>query len=76
MSLALVLITQYLPSAVLFIPVAVGFYWDSLRADRNLVEKFGGEYEAYMEKVSGMNPLKEIFRKLSRKEISKDLQRK
>jgi protein-S-isoprenylcysteine O-methyltransferase Ste14 len=73
MSLALVLITQYWLSALLFIPVAAGFYWDSLRADRNLVEKFGSEYEAYMEKVSGMNPLKGILRKVSGKDIGKDL---
>jgi protein-S-isoprenylcysteine O-methyltransferase Ste14 len=73
MSLALVLITQYWLSAILFIPVAAGFYWDSLRADRNLVEKFGSEYEAYMEKVSGMNPLKGILRKVSGKDIGKDL---
>ena len=74
MSLALVLITQYWLSAILFIPVIAGFYWDSLRADRNLVEKFGSEYEVYMEKVSGMNPLKGILRKVSGKEISKELQ--
>ena len=73
MSLALVLITQYWLIAILFIPVAAGFYWDSLRADRNLVKKFGSKYEAYMEKVSGMNPLKGILRKVSRKDISKDL---
>ena len=65
MSLALVLITQYWMSAILFIPVAAGFYWDSLRADRNLVDKFGIEYEAYRVNVSGMNPLKGILRKLS-----------
>jgi len=63
-SLALALITQHWLSAILFIPVAAGSYWDSLRADRVLVEKFGGEYEAYMEKVSGMNPVKAILRKV------------
>jgi len=63
MSLALALITQYWMSVILFIPVAAGFYWDSLRADQNLVAKFGSEYEAYMEKVSGMNPLKGILRR-------------
>lgn len=72
MSLALVLISQYWLSALLLIPVVVGFYWDSLRADRNLVEKFGGKYEVYMERVSGMNPLKGILRKVSGKDISKD----
>ena len=71
-SLALVLITQHWLSAILFLPVAAGFYWDSLRADRDLVEKFGGEYEAYMERVSGMNPLRGILRKMSGKEVSKD----
>jgi len=62
-SLALVLITQHWMSTILFITVAAGFHWDSLRADRQLIKKFGGEYEAYMEKVSGMNPLKGILRK-------------
>lgn len=68
MSLALVLITQYWLSAILFIPVAAGFYWDSLRADRNLVEKFGRRYEVYMEEVSGFNPLKGVLRKARGKE--------
>jgi protein-S-isoprenylcysteine O-methyltransferase Ste14 len=35
-----------------------------LRADRHLIKKFGSEYEAYMEKVSGMNPLKGILREV------------
>ena len=72
MGLALVLISQYWLNAIFFIPVAAGFYWDSLRADRNLVEKFGGRYVAYMENVSGMNPLKGVFRKISGKDTSKD----
>jgi protein-S-isoprenylcysteine O-methyltransferase Ste14 len=76
MSLAWVLISQFWLSAALFFPVVAGFYWDSLRADRNLVEKFGGSYEVYMGKVSGMNPLKGILRKVSGKDISKDLKRR
>ena len=57
-----------------FIPlVSLFFYCDSLRADRNLVEKFGSKYEVYMKEVSGMNPLKGILRKLSVKDVSKDL---
>ena len=66
-SLALVLITQYWLNVMLFIPVAAGFYWDSLRADRYLVKKFGGEYESYMEKVSGMNILLRVIRLLNKK---------
>ena len=72
MSLASVLISQYWLNAILLIPVAAGFYWDSLRADRNLVEKFGIQYEVYMEEVSGMNLLKGVLRKLSGKNVSKD----
>jgi protein-S-isoprenylcysteine O-methyltransferase Ste14 len=57
MSLAWVLISQFWLSAALFFPVAAGFYWDSLRADRNLVEKFGDDYRSYMDRVPGLNPL-------------------
>ena len=52
--------------------MAAGFYWDTLRADRNLIEKFGNEYETYMEEVSGMNPLKGILRKVSGNDRSND----
>ena len=71
-SLATVLISQYWVNALLFFPVAAGFYWDTLRADRNLIEKFGSEYETYMEEVSGMNPLKGILRKVSGNDRSND----
>jgi len=56
-SLALVLISQHWVNLVLFIPVVVGTYIDSLRADRRLIEKFGKSYESYMMRVSGLNPL-------------------
>jgi protein-S-isoprenylcysteine O-methyltransferase Ste14 len=65
MSLASVLISQHWLNAVLLFPVAVGFYLDSLRADRRLIEKFGHRYEEYMERVSGLNPLKGILGILS-----------
>ena len=61
-SLALALMSQHWLNVVLVVPVAVGTYLDSLRADERLVEKFGDEYESYMRRVSGLNPLIGIVR--------------
>jgi len=66
MSLAFTLISQYWLNAILFLPVAVGFYWDSLRADEILVEKFGDEYKRYMKKVPRMNIFLGIIRRFKR----------
>jgi protein-S-isoprenylcysteine O-methyltransferase Ste14 len=70
-SLALVLMSQHWLNLVLFIPVVVGTYIDSLRADKRLIEKFGNSYESYMEKVSGLNPLVGIFN-LIKKRVHKN----
>ena len=56
-SFALILISQYWVNAILFVPVIVGTYIDSLRADKDLIEKFGDDYKLYMKRVSGLNPL-------------------
>jgi len=57
-SLALVLMSQHWLNAVLFIPVVVGTYIDSLRADKRLIEKFGDDYKSYMQRVcQGLIPL-------------------
>ena len=63
-SLALVLISQHWLTTVLFVPVVVGTYIDSLKADERLIEKFGDDYKSYMKKVSGLNPLVSIIRLL------------
>ena len=57
LSLSLALISQYLINALLFLPVLVGTYIDSHRADRRLVDKFGEDYTRYMEKVPGLDPV-------------------
>jgi len=62
-SLASVLLSQHWLNAVLFVPVVVGTYVDSLRADERLIEKFGDDYRSYMERVPGLNPLVGIIRK-------------
>jgi protein-S-isoprenylcysteine O-methyltransferase Ste14 len=56
-SLALVLMSQHWLTTVLIVPVVVGTYIDSLRADERLIEKFGKDYKSYMKRVSGLNPL-------------------
>ena len=56
-SLALVLMSQHWLTTVLIVPVVVGTYVDSLRADERLIEKFGNGYKSYMKRVSGLNPL-------------------
>jgi len=56
-SFALVLMSQHWLNTVLFVPVVVGTYIDSLRADERLIEKFGDDYKSYMKRVSGLNPL-------------------
>jgi len=56
-SFALILISQHWLNAVLFVPVVLGTYIDSLRADERLIEKFGDDYKSYMMRVSGLNPL-------------------
>lgn len=56
-SFALVLMSQHWLNTVLFVPVLVGTYIDSLKADERLIEKFGEDYKSYMKRVSGLNPL-------------------
>lgn len=68
MSLALVLMSQHRLNAVLFVPIVAGIYMDALRADKGLIEKFGDDYERYMQRVSGLNPLVGIILLLKRKD--------
>jgi protein-S-isoprenylcysteine O-methyltransferase Ste14 len=67
LSLSLVLISQYWINALLFLPVLVGTYIDSRRADRKLVDKFGEDYTKYMEKVPGLDPVTGSLRLLRRR---------
>ena len=70
-SIALVFISQHWVVDVLLIPVVVTVYLDSLKANKNLIEKFGVEYENYMKKVPGLNVLWGIV-KLVFREIRKE----
>jgi len=70
-SIALVFISQHWVVDVLLIPVVVTVYLDSLKANKNLIEKFGVEYENYMKQVPGLNVLWGIV-KLVFREIRKE----
>ena len=66
-SLALVFISQYWVVDILCVPVIVSTYVDSLKANKNLVEKFGEVYIEYMKRVPGLNVLWGILKLLIRK---------
>ena len=70
-SLALVLLSQHWVNLVLFIPVVVGTYIDSLRADKRLIKKFGNSYKSYMMRVSGLNPLVGIIYLFKKSQFSR-----
>lgn len=70
-SIALVFISQHWVVDVLLIPVVVTVYLDSLKANKNLIEKFGVEYENYIKQVPGLNVLWGIV-KLVFREIRKE----
>lgn len=73
MSLAFVLISQHWLNAFLFVPVVAGFYIDSVRADKGLIEKFGDDYIRYMKGVSGLNPLVGIIKMIVEQEDRRSL---
>ena len=66
-SIALVFLSQHWIVDILFVPVVFTTYFDSLKANKNLIEKFGEEYENYMKKVPGLNVLWGIVKLVNRK---------
>jgi protein-S-isoprenylcysteine O-methyltransferase Ste14 len=67
LSLSLALISQYWINTLLFLPVLVGTHFDSHRADKRLVDKFGEDYKRYMEKVPGLDPVTGSLRLLRKR---------
>ena len=60
--LALILISQHWLSVISGVIALVSYYVDALMADKKLIDKFGNDYECYMQKVPRMNPLVGIIR--------------
>ena len=56
---------------LLGLPIIPLTYIDLLRADKRLVEKFGGEYKMYMKKEPRANFLLGIIRYLQRRNTKK-----
>jgi len=48
--------------AVLGIPGAIILYWSAREEEKGLVERFGGDYRTYMERVPRMNLILGIMR--------------
>jgi len=67
LSLALILITQHWVIAVIGVVAMVLNYLIALKADQELIEKFGDDYRRYMRKVPRMNFLLGLMRLLRRR---------
>ncbi len=65
-SIALVFISQHWVVDILCVPVIAATYFDSLKANKRLIEKFGEEYVEYMKRVPSLNALWGILKLLYR----------
>jgi len=66
-SLAMILVTQHWLNLICGIPVMILIYYEMIRAENDLIKKFGDEYKEYMKKVPRANFLWGIFKYLRRK---------
>jgi protein-S-isoprenylcysteine O-methyltransferase Ste14 len=66
-NLALILITQHGLIATIGVVAVVLNYFIALKADQELIEKFGDDYKRYMQKVPRMNFLAGLIRLLQRR---------
>lgn len=64
--IALMLTTQHWLSIVAGVIAFAAFYYDALRVDTRLIEKFGDDYRRYMERVPRLNFLLVIARRIRR----------
>ena len=67
LSLALILITQHWLIAMIGVVAMVLNYLIALKADQELIEKFGDDYRRYMQKVPRVNFLLGLIRLLRRR---------
>jgi protein-S-isoprenylcysteine O-methyltransferase Ste14 len=64
---AVILISQHWLSAIIAVPIFVLSYQYVVKEERNLIVKFGDDYERYKQRVPSMNPLLGIIRLVRRK---------
>ena len=55
LNLALILLTQHWLSVIAGIIAIIIMYFDTLKADSRLIEKFGEDYKKYMDRVPRFN---------------------
>jgi len=67
MNLALMLIAQHWLIGIIGVAAMVLNYVDTLRAEQDLIEKFGDDYKRYTQKAPRMNFLLGLIRLLRRK---------
>jgi protein-S-isoprenylcysteine O-methyltransferase Ste14 len=66
-SIALALMSQYWLVDLFSIPPIILTYFDAKREDTRLLQKFGKEYESYMGKVPGLEPISGSIRWIFRR---------
>ena len=66
-NIGIILISQHLLIIVIGFLAIVLVYFDALRADQNLIAKFGKEYSDYVKKVPRLNFIAGIIRLLKRR---------
>jgi protein-S-isoprenylcysteine O-methyltransferase Ste14 len=66
-SLAMILVTQHWLNLICGVPVMILIYYEMIRAENDLIKKFGNEYKEYMKKVPRANFLWGIIKYLRRK---------
>jgi protein-S-isoprenylcysteine O-methyltransferase Ste14 len=63
LSAALILVTQHWLIVAIGVPVMVLGYADMVKADQDLIEKFGDDYRRYMERVPRANVVVGVVRR-------------
>jgi len=63
LSAALILVTQHWLIVAIGVPVMVLGYADMVKADRDLIDKFGDDYRRYMERVPRANVVVGVVRR-------------
>ncbi|MEA2071270.1 MAG: hypothetical protein U9O98_08270, partial [Asgard group archaeon] len=66
-SLALAIMSQHWLVIILTIPPIICIYIDTIREDKDLLKKFGKEYEKYMNQVPRLEPISGLIKFIIRR---------
>ena len=65
LNIALILLTQHLFSLVAGVMAVIIMYYDTLKTESGLIEKFGDDYKKYIERVPRLNFILGIVKKMN-----------